>query len=264
MKLGVNIDHIAYLRETRKINDPDPLEAIFVAKKAGADEITVHLREDRRHICEFDLRRILESSFLPVNVECSTNKEILEIVLKMNPHRITLVPEKREEVTTEGGLALVDSLLPLLERIKNEEIEIFLFVDPRLEIIERILQWKEKVGLIGLELHTGCYANIALMLYSNLSRTHNTIKEFQKKRSELKNRIDTELKDIESTSNLATKEGLPVYAGHGLNYQNVAGIARIKAIKGLNIGQSIIARSIFTGLEKAIFDMKEIIDKTRR
>lgn len=278
MRLGVNIDHIAYLRETRKINDPDPLEAIFIAKRAGASQITVHLREDRRHICEYDLSRIIESSFLPINVECSTNVEVLKKVCNLKPHRVTLVPENRNEVTTEGGLLLQDSLLPIMEKILYSDIDVALFIDPNKASIEKSLQFGEKLGLVskeanklnkqtasychlGIELHTGKYANLSLMLESNLSRTHNSIKELELSRSKLISLLDIELDSLIRQSKLARSEGLLVFAGHGLNYHNVKPIANILDIEELNIGQSIIAKSIFTGLEAAIRDMLEIIKK---
>ncbi|RDU73132.1 pyridoxine 5'-phosphate synthase [Helicobacter aurati] len=287
MKLGINIDHIAYLRETRKINDPDPLEAIFIAKRAGASQITVHLREDRRHICEYDLERIIESSFLPVNVECSTNQEILNKVCTLQPHRITLVPENRNEVTTEGGLLLKDSLLPILENILNKDIPLALFIDPDRQSIEKCLSFVAQLGIcpkqqgiisnknsrtnsatqshtpnrypLGIELHTGKYANLFLMSHSNLTRTHNSIQALQQPRHVLLSLLDSELHSIESQSIFAKNEGLSVFAGHGLNYHNVQPIANMQAIEELNIGQSIIARAVFSGLQNAITDMLNII-----
>ncbi|STQ86235.1 pyridoxine 5'-phosphate synthase [Helicobacter muridarum] len=279
MRLGVNIDHIAYLRETRKINDPDPLEAIFIAKRSGASQITVHLREDRRHICEYDLSRIIESSFLPINVECSTNANIIKVVCELKPHRITIVPENRNEVTTEGGLLLQDSLLPVMERILHSDIDVALFIDPNEASIEKCLKFGEKLGLIskksskssemintlsrslGVELHTGKYANLSLMIESNLSRTHNSIKELELSRSKLASLLSFELNSLIYQSKQASNEGLLVFAGHGLNYHNVKPITNISYIEELNIGQSIIARSIFTGLENAIKDMIKIIKR---
>ncbi|RDU67611.1 pyridoxine 5'-phosphate synthase [Helicobacter didelphidarum] len=260
MRLGINIDHIAYLRETRKINDPDPLEAIFIAKRSGASQITIHLREDRRHIHDSDISRIIESSFLPINIECSSAKDIVDFICTKKPHRITLVPEKRNEVTTEGGLLLHEGMLPILERFCSNEIEVSLFVDPCDKSIEKSIEISHQLGTkIGVELHTGKYANISLMLSSNLPHTHHSIKEFETSRSALHTRLVQEIHNIESSAKLAFNEGLNVYAGHGLNYFNVAEIVKIKEIEELNIGQSIIARSIFIGLEQAIRDMIGLI-----
>ncbi len=260
MRLGVNIDHIAYLRETRKINDPDPLEAIFIAKRAGADQITLHLREDRRHIHDNDLYRIAESSFLPLNVECCSTREMIELVSKVKPHRVTLVPEKRNEVTTEGGLRLGEYLLESLEILHTHEIEIALFIDPNRESIEKSAWFAQQINApIAVELHTGRYANLSLMLYSNLARMHNSIESLNFSRKDLQNALTYERDNIATMAQMACNMGLHVYAGHGLNYINVATIAQIQSITELNIGQSIIARSIFVGLEQAIKDMKALI-----
>lgn len=260
MRLGVNIDHIAYLRETRKINDPDPIEAIFIAKRAGADQITIHLREDRRHIHDSDLSRIAESSFLPLNIECCSETNMINLVSKAKPHRVTLVPEKRNEVTTEGGLKLGEYLLESLEILLANEIDIALFIDPNMDSIEQSVKLANKLGAtISVELHTGKYANLSLMLHSNLPRTHNSISSLQYKRHELQNMLTQEIENISTISKYANNEGLKVYAGHGLNYVNISAITQIKEIEELNIGQSIIARAIFVGLEQAIRDMKALI-----
>ncbi|WP_039872570.1 pyridoxine 5'-phosphate synthase, partial [Helicobacter canadensis] len=157
MLLGVNIDHIATLREARKINDPDPLEAIFIAKRAGADQITMHLREDRRHMHDEDILRIAQSSFLPINIESSINPTIIEFLLKIAPHRITLVPENREEVTTEGGLNVVGNFERILQITKSfQEVgtQVSLFIDSEASQIEA----SKEVGAEMIELHTGSYA----------------------------------------------------------------------------------------------------------
>ncbi len=252
MKLGVNIDHIATLREARKINEPDPLEAVFIAKNAGANQITIHLREDRRHMHDNDVCRIVESSPLPVNVESSTNAQIIDYLIELKPHSITLVPENREEVTTEGGLKLTDSLQSVIDKIKKHSIKISLFVDANVENIHK----SRDFGVDSIELHTGLFANIFLAMNSNLNRTHNPF--HINNPLESYNRV---LKDLESCANLALDSGLNVYAGHGLNYQNVSEIVKINAISELNIGHSIIARSVFVGLEQAILDMKHLIKR---
>ena len=259
MKLGVNIDHIALLREARAINDPDPLEAVYLAKRVGADQITIHLREDRRHIEDGDVRRIIENSQLPVNIECSINQDIIEIVSAFNPSRVTIVPEKREEVTTEGGLDLSGVTYDLLDNVvfhlKRLDIEVSLFIDPTVETIRSA----KGLAVDWVELHTGRYANIYAMLHSNLSKTKHSIKEFEVERSRLKKMLKQSLKDISDAAIEAEDFGLKVAAGHGLNYQNVKDILKIKEIEELNIGQSIVARSIFSGFENAVSDMLKLI-----
>ena len=259
MLLGVNIDHIAVLREARKINDPDPLDAISLVKRAGGDQITIHLREDRRHIDDYDAERIIENSQLPVNLECSIDSDIIDIVCSFAPHRATLVPEKREEVTTEGGLDIQKYFVEIeeiIERLKDNEIEVSLFIDPDLKSVEL----SHKVGADMVELHTGTYANIYAMLYSNLANTKHSIKELELPRDELKLKLVEAIKKIEHSAKEAKALGLEVAAGHGLNYQNVAEIAKIKEIIELNIGQSIIARSVFSGFESAVREMRELIN----
>ena len=258
MKLGVNIDHIAVLREARKIADPNPLDALSIVKRAGADQITIHLREDRRHIQDIDASNIIYHSSLPVNLECALAPDIINIVCELQPHRVTLVPEKREEVTTEGGLDIFsknEELTQTIQQLKKNEIEVSLFIDPTLDNVEM----SEKLGVEWIEFHTGKYANVYAMLYGNLANTHHCIKELELPRSELKKSLKEEVSNLRMLSCDAMEVGLKVAAGHGLNYQNVRDIAAIETIEELNIGQSIIARSIFTGLEQAILDIKELI-----
>lgn len=258
MLLGVNIDHIAVLREARKINDPNPLDALGICKLSGADQITIHLREDRRHIHDEDAKRICEQSSLPVNLECAIDEEIIDIVCKMKPSRATLVPEKREEVTTEGGLDLeanFEKIKKAVKKLHDNEIEVSLFIDPDKKMIEL----SSKLQVEWIELHTGFFANVYAMLHGNLSNSHHSIKELELPRKELKELLIRARKEIKKSASYAEELGLKVAAGHGLNYQNVTMISSIKAIEELNIGQSIIARSVFTGLETAIKDMKELI-----
>jgi len=258
MLLGVNIDHIAVLREARKINDPDPLDAVSLVKRAGADQITIHVREDRRHINDDDARRIIENSQLPVNLECAVDEEIIEKVIKLNPHRATIVPEKREEVTTEGGLDVVKNFKKLQEvtkKLQNKGIEVSLFIDPN----PKTIKISNEINADWVELHTGLYSNIYAMLYSNLSHTKHTIKELELPRRELKTLLESSLKDLIDNTAYANTLGLKVAAGHGLNYQNVKEICKIEGIVELNIGQCIIARSVFSGFEKAVIEMLGII-----
>ena len=257
MKLGVNIDHIATLREARAINEPDPLMALEICKKAQADQITIHLREDRRHINDFDVKRIIESSFLPVNVECSINEEIVEIISKLRPHRVTLVPENRDEVTTEGGLDIfknVDKIKKAIDKFLENDIEVSLFIDPNIAQIEET----KRLGANMCELHTGKYANIFLALNTNINFTkHKLFDNISKKL--LKKMLEDEITIIKDSAVFGNDLGLEIAAGHGLNYQNVTNISNIQEITELNIGHSIIANSIFMGLENAIKEMKKII-----
>lgn len=258
--LGVNIDHIAVLREARKINDPDPLMALAVCSQSGADQITIHLREDRRHIHDDDAHRIIVSSPIPVNLECSIDSEIITIVTELRPHRATLVPEKRTEVTTEGGLDVsgsYDEILNTINILNASEIEVSLFIDPTLEAVEL----SHKLGAQWVELHTGTFANLYAMRHSALPHSHHAIEQLRMSRKELDERLQASLELIKNAADYAQRLGLKVAAGHGLNYQNVASIVTIDAITELNIGQSIIARSIFTGLSRAVMDMRELCQR---
>ncbi len=255
MLLGVNIDHIAVLREARKVADPDPLDALSICKRAGADQITIHLREDRRHMQDSDAKNIIELSSLPVNLECATEPSMIDIACALRPHRVTLVPEKRQEVTTEGGLAIEGEqkqLKKAIQRLQAEEIEVSLFIDPTLSAV----QAAQKLGVEWIEFHTGKYANIYAMLYSNLRKTHHSICELELPRKVLKQMLEDELRNLRLLSCDAIECGLRVAAGHGLNMQNVTDIVAIETIEELNIGQNIIARSVYVGLEQAIRDMK--------
>lgn len=258
MDLGVNIDHIAVLREARKINDPNPMDALGICKLAGADQITVHLREDRRHIHDNDLTNIINISPLPVNLECSINEKMIDIAIQEKPHRVTLVPENRQEVTTEGGLDLeknFENIKKAINNLQKNEIEVSLFIDPCCKMVtiskELNAQW--------IELHTGSYANIFAMLNTGLDKTHHSIKELELPRNSLKEKLQKSLYEIQKASQTAIKLDLKVAAGHGLNYQNVQNILLIDQICELNIGQSIIARSVFTGLHEAIESMRKIV-----
>ncbi len=258
MFLGVNIDHIALLREARKINDPDPLDAVSLVKRAGADQITIHLREDRRHINDMDAIRITENSQLPVNIESAIDLDVIETVIDMNPHRITLVPEKREEVTTEGGLDLVSNfqaINKISKRLREANIELSVFIDPDMYQIKMA----KSLNAQWIELHTGLYSNIYAMLYTNLKSTNHSIKELDLPRDILYKKLLEATQQLQSSATLASSIGLKVAAGHGLNYQNVQTVADIPEIIELNIGQSIIARSVFTGFESAVKEMIELI-----
>lgn len=254
MKLGVNIDHIATLREARKINEPDPLQAIFIAQNAGANQITIHLREDRRHINDFDVRRIIESAPLPINVESSTNSAIIEYLITLKPQTITLVPENRAEITTEGGLKVSESLRPTITRLRDSGIKVSLFIDSQIADIEGA----KELGAEAVELHTGRFANLFLILNSNLNRTPNKL-QIPNARDE----YDIALQNLRKGAEFAKSIGLEVFAGHGLNYQNVGEILSIHEITELNIGHSIIARAVFVGLENAIREMIALIKRAK-
>jgi len=257
MTLGVNIDHVAVLREARQVNDPDILQALYVACENGAQQITIHLREDRRHIQDSDVKNIMMHSKLPVNLECSINKDILNIVSKIKPHRATLVPEKREEVTTEGGLDVFtysNEVAHAIEQLHDSLIPVSLFVDPSIEAMNK----SKELGAEMVELHTGTFANLFAMLHSNLPHSNHSVKEFQLPRYELSSRLEKSLEDIKNAAKRANKLGLEVAAGHGLNYHNVHEMMKIREIIELNIGQSIIARSVFTGLAEAVKEMKRL------
>ena len=259
MTLGVNIDHVAVLREARRVNDPDILQAMYVAIEAGADQITIHLREDRRHIQDADAYRIVKLSKVPVNLECSINEEIIKIICDIKPHRATLVPEKREEVTTEGGLdveANKKRIQRAIHKLKENEIAVSLFIDPN----ENSVNLAKELGADMVELHSGAYSNIFAMLYSNLALSHHSIEKLKKDRETLKKMLHDALKELKTIAEYASKVGLEVAAGHGLNYQNIQSITAIKAIQELNIGQSIIAHSVFTGLKSAIREMKTLVN----
>ena len=232
--LGVNIDHIANVREARKTIEPDPVQFAFLAELGGADSITVHLREDRRHIQDRDIFLLKETIKTKINLEMAATDEMLEISKKLLPDYVTLVPEKREEITTEGGLDIKNNQIYLKEYVaslKSSNIAVSAFIDP---IIEQINS-SEEIGFDFIELHTGKYSD---------SKGEEQYVELQK--------------IIESTY-YATDLGLVVNAGHGLNYQNVKKIASINNINELNIGHSIVSRALAVGLEKAVREMKTII-----
>lgn len=260
MTLGVNIDHIAVLREARKINDPDPLMALAVCAQNGADQITIHLREDRRHIHDDDARKIIASSPIPVNLECSINPDIIDIVCELQPHRATLVPENRAEVTTEGGLDVIsksDAIGDAIERLHDAGIEVSLFIDPAINAVEQ----SHALDADMVELHTGHFANIYAMLNSSLPYSHHSIKELELPRDELKAKLEAAVEDIRVSAFHAKSISLEVAAGHGLNYHNVDSMVNIDAITELNIGQSIVARSVFSGLASAVKEMKALCQR---
>ena len=235
MLLGVNIDHIATIREARGTNYPSVVKAALDAEKAGADSITLHLREDRRHMQDQDLYELKPLLTTKMNLELAPTDEMIEIALDVQPQDVCLVPERREERTTEGGLDLIKNynlLKDISDRLMEGGIRVSLFIAPDIEQIEKAIMMNVPV----VEIHTGHYANL------------------QDGSSKLK-----ELNNIKNAVDLAYKAGLAVNAGHGLHYDNVKEIVEIKNIKELNIGHSIVAEALFIGWEKAIKNMKKII-----
>jgi len=233
-KLGVNIDHVATIREARKIDYPDPIEAARICKSAGADSIVCHLREDRRHIQDRDLPK-LKKIKCKLNLEMAVSKKIVTIALNIKPDQITLVPEKRQELTTEGGLDVVSQkakVKKVIERMTKRGIKASLFIDPD----KKQITAAKAAGALMIELHTGCYANA-------------------KNRKEEKKEYNL----LKEAAKFASKIGIQVFAGHGLNYKNTKSLLKIKEIKEYNIGHSIIARSIFVGIKTAVREMKALV-----
>lgn len=235
IKLGVNIDHIATLRQARKGNFPDPVYAAVICELAGCDSIVCHLREDRRHIQERDLKVLKEVVKTKLNLEMALSDEIIKIALDVKPDQVTLVPERREELTTEGGLDVsgnFEKIKRATEDFKNAGIKVSLFIEPDFNQIEK----SKETGADFIEIHTGKYADA-------------------KTEEEIYHQLDRIIKGTE----FAMSTGLRVNAGHGLDYKNVIPICKIKGIEELNIGYSIICMSVFTGLENAVKEMIKII-----
>lgn len=235
MKLGVNIDHVATVREARKGIEPSPLLAALIVQAAGADSIVAHLREDRRHIKDQDvllLRRLLKVKF---NLEMSCAPKIVSFALRLNPEQATLVPEKRQELTTEGGLDVAASpskIKAVVRKLQGRGTAVSLFIDPSKKQIDAAC----KAGVSMIEIHTGAYADA-------------------RSPAEAKKRLE----DIRRAASYASEKGLKVFAGHGLNYGNVKKIAGIAHIEELNIGHSIVSRAVLVGLTQAVREMKALI-----
>jgi len=233
IKLGVNIDHIATIRQARKTTEPDPVEAAFIAEKNGADQITIHLREDRRHIQDRDLRILRETIQTQLNLEMAPTDEMVGIAKAIHPDSVTLVPEKREEVTTEGGLNVdIKGLEEKIAELKSAKIKVSLFIDPDIEVIKK----SKKLGADAVELHTGYFAN-----------------------SKTKKNIKNEVERIKDAAHSAKKLDLYVAAGHGITYHNIHHLTEIEEIEEYNIGHTIISRAVFVGLGQAIREMKALI-----
>ncbi len=241
MRFYVNVDHVATVREARRTDEPDPVRAAMLVEFAGADGITVHLREDRRHVSERDVRLLMETVRTGVNLELAAATDVLDIACVLKPMQATLVPESREEVTTEGGLALGDdgvrtATSEAVERLSSAGIRTSLFVDPDLKTIEI----SANLGVTAVELHTGEYANA----------THAEERDIQ-------------LTRLRAAAQTAVGLGLAVHAGHGLTYENVTPVAAIAPIEELNIGHSIVSRAVFVGMERAVREMRALIREAR-
>lgn len=238
LRLGVNIDHVATIRNARGGTHPDPVHAAHLADEAGADGITAHLREDRRHISDNDIERLKKEIKIPLNLEMAATEEMLAIAIKNKPHAACIVPEKRKEVTTEGGLNVVAKkkiLTEYIKKLKDAGIRVSLFIDPDLKQVEAA----KEVGAEVVELHTGTYAHSS------------------------GNHLRKELDRIILAAENSVKIGLECHAGHGLNFENVHAIARIPVIKELNIGHFLIGEAIFIGLDDSVKKMREIMNKAR-
>jgi len=235
MLLGVNIDHVATLRQVRRGNSPEPCYAAFLCEAAGADSIVAHLREDRRHINGKDVFLLKETVRSKLNLEMSLAPEIVDIACEVKPGQATLVPEKRQELTTEGGLdaaANFSKIKQAFKRLKKEGIAVSLFIDPEKPQIDAAA----KLGVTMVELHTGRYADSAT-------------RSLQEKN----------FRQLQAAAAYAAKKGLQVFAGHGLDYNNAAMVAGIKEVEELNIGYSIVCRAVLVGLERAVKEMKLLI-----
>ncbi len=238
-KLGVNIDHIATIRQARQALEPDPVAAAIVAELAGADGITVHLRKDRRHIHDSDVRRLRETVTTRLNLEMTATPEMLQIALQLRPDQVTLVPEKESEVTTQGGLSIAGSVKPVAAAVRNLAeggIQVSLFIDPDPEQIDA----STDTGVSMIELNTRAYSE------ASPKSTDLAGAEFKR-----------ELTKIVQAAGRAHKKGLKVLAGHGLTYRNVGFISSIPEVEELNIGHNIIARAALVGLDRAVREMRQ-------
>ena len=238
IRLGVNIDHVGTVRNARGEHYPSPLRAALIAQKNGADSITIHLREDRRHIIDSDLKKIKSKLKIPLNLEMAATKEMLQIAIKSKPDFICIVPEKRQEITTEGGLNLnfkKNFLKEIIYKLKKNKSRVSLFIEPSLKDISAA----KKLGADCVEIHTGKFCNLV-----------NTNKNFT-----------SELKKIKKAVFFGNNLGLEIHAGHGLTYRSAKILSKVSGIMEFNIGHFLISESIFTGLSNAIKEFKKIIRK---
>jgi pyridoxine 5-phosphate synthase len=240
LRLGVNIDHVATIRNARGGDHPDPLRAVRIVEAAGGDGITVHLREDRRHIRDEDLDALMAGTHLPVNLEMAATEEMVDIAVRHRPHAACIVPEKREERTTEGGLDAAgqhNRLAPLVARLSDAGIRVSLFIEPEARQIEAAMQLRAPV----VELHTGRYAHLGA----------------------LGDPDGAELRRLTEAAALGAKNGIEIHAGHGLTFDNVVPIAAIPQVAELNIGHFLVGEAIFIGLAESIARMKALMESAR-
>ena len=238
-QLGVNIDHVATIRQARRTIEPDPVWAAVLAELAGADVITLHLREDRRHIQDRDVRVMKQTVQVKLNLEMAAEEAICDIACDVVPHQATLVPERREEVTTEGGLDIIrnfDRVKSCTERLLAKRIEVSMFIDAD----PRQIEASKALGAQAVELHTGRYADAATAAEQ-----------------------DAEFEKLRAAADFAVQQGLVLHLGHGLTYRNVRRVAAIPGVCELNIGHSIVARAVMVGMERAVREMKDLITGTR-
>lgn len=240
MRLYVNVDHVATVRQARRTDEPDPVRAAILAELAGADGITIHLREDRRHIQDRDVRVLMQMARTVVNLEMAASGPIVDLALELRPFQVTLVPERREEVTTEGGLDLVgtgarERVGAAVRTLTEAGIHSSLFIDPTSEALEA----SRALGVPAVELHTGEYANA---------------------RGAARER---ELDRLARAAAEGSRLGLAVHAGHGLTYENVTPVAAIREIEELNIGHSIVSRAVLVGMERAVREMRALLREAR-
>jgi pyridoxine 5-phosphate synthase len=242
LRLGVNVDHVATVRNARGVAYPDPMRAAEIAKLAGADGITMHLREDRRHIVDDDIDRMARWKQLPLNMEMAPSDEMVEIATRVKPHAVCLVPEKRQEVTTEGGIdaaGLHNQLVPIVRRLSGAGIRVSIFIDPD----QRQIEASKSLNAPVVELCTGAYCEAVIAGDEKLVAQH--------------------LEAARKSTAAAARLGLEVHAGHGLTYDNVKPIAAIPEIRELNIGHFLIGEAIFIGLEASIKRMRTLMDEAR-
>lgn len=242
MRLYINIDHVATVREARKTDEPDPVRAAVLAELGGADGITLHLRQDRRHVNDRDVRLLMETVRTGVNLELAAHSDALDLACELGPMQATVVPEKREEITTEGGLAMADEgtrrrVEDAVHRLRDAGIRTSLFIDPDADAVEA----SGAIGVEAVELHTGEYAN-----------------------ARGAERAAAEVDRLAEAAARARALGLAVHAGHGLTYENVHPVAAIETIEELNIGHSVVSRAVFVGMERAVREMGEILRRSRR
>jgi pyridoxine 5-phosphate synthase len=244
MRLHINVDHIATVRQARRTDEPDPVRAAVLAELGGADGITVHLREDRRHIQDRDVRLLMQTVRTGVNLELAVASDVLQIALELKPMTATLVPEKREEITTEGGLQVNDAVAGAVKQLRAARVRTSLFIDPDAEAIRA----SAALGVEAIELHTGEFAD-------TWSQRHS---------ADGAEAVQAQIQRLRTAAALAHSLGMHVHAGHGLTYENVSGVAAIPEIEELNIGHSVVSRAVLVGMERAVREMKDIIVQARR